>query len=264
MGIGTNILKKINPTFNRVCKMQKQIKVNHLEYSEKFEVLEKDLKRLQQEIRPRPKHFSDHYEYWRAKRITAIVEHYGEEWFKGKKILELGCGYGDIGFVLGTLGAEIIFAEGRKENCDILRERFPNNRIYQVNLENEWPFAEDEKFDMILHLGLLYHLDNFEFSLQKCAQTANHLVIETEVCDSNDENFVLKIDENSQSYDQSLIGKGSRPSAEFLEKIFLQLGFKFERVKDTRCNALFHRYDWPVKNTKTWEGGLRRFWFCEK
>lgn len=58
-------------------------------------------------------YFQNHYEYWRAKRIVAIVEHYGENFFKGKKILELGCGYGDIGKVLISIGAEVIFCEGR-------------------------------------------------------------------------------------------------------------------------------------------------------
>jgi 2-polyprenyl-3-methyl-5-hydroxy-6-metoxy-1,4-benzoquinol methylase len=102
--------------------------------------------------------FSDHYEYWRAKRVVAIVEYYGQEWFKGKKILELGCGFGDIGKVFKSLGAEVVFAEGRKENCEVLMRKFPNDRIYQINLENEWPFQK-ERFDLILHMGVLYHLN---------------------------------------------------------------------------------------------------------
>lgn len=207
--------------------------------------------------------FSGHYEYWRAKRIVAIVEEYGEAWFKGRKILELGCGYGDIGHVFSTLGAEVIYAEGRKEHCDILRKRFPHSRVYQVNLENEWPFSIDEKFDMILHLGLLYHLKDYRFSLEKCAAHTSHLVLETEVCDAEDD-FVLVIDENSESYDQSLIGSGSRPSASHIETILREAGFAFKRIQDSRCNADIHVYDWPVKNTKTWKHGLRRFWFCKE
>ncbi len=38
-------------------------------------------------LRPQSDRFTGHYEYWRAKRVTAIVEHYGESWFEGKRFL---------------------------------------------------------------------------------------------------------------------------------------------------------------------------------
>lgn len=212
-----------------------------------------------------PHKFSDHYEYWRLKRINAIINYFGEEWFYGKKILELGCGFGDIGKVFKmSFNCDVIFSEGRKENCDILRSRFPDNRIYQMNCENEWPFAETESFDMIFHMGLLYHLDNFEFSLIKCLNSTNYLVLETEVSDSDDPEFALKITEQTESYDQSMEGCGSRPSAAYIEQLLELHGWKFERVSDNRCNALFHTYDWEIKNTCTWQPGMRRFWFCCK
>lgn len=219
---------------------------------------------LDEYLKPRSGRFTDHYEYWRAERIVAIVDHYGEAWFKGKKILELGCGYGDIGHVLMTLGAEVIFAEGREENCDYLRRRFPNNKIYCMNCENEWPFPEDAHFDMVLHMGLLYHLDNLWFALDKSCACCDHLVLETEVSDSDDEDYILKINERADGWDQSLIGHGSRPSGSCIEKHLHEIGWSCQRVTDSRCNALFHTYDWEVKNTGTWRDGLRRFWFCEK
>ncbi|MCI8285826.1 MAG: class I SAM-dependent methyltransferase [Firmicutes bacterium] len=220
--------------------------------------------KLEQYLKPQNERFTDHYEYWRAKRITAIVEHFGEGWFKGKKILELGCGYGDIGYVFMSLGAEVIFAEGRAENCDYLRRRFPNNQVYCMNCENEWPFAEDIHFDLVLHMGLLYHLDSIWFVLDKACLCSDYMVLETEVSDSNDENYILKIDENIEGWDQSLIGHGSRPSANYIEKHLESIGWKYERVTDSRCNAHFHIYDWEVENSGTWRDGLRRFWFCKK
>ncbi len=216
-------------------------------------------------LEPQRKHFSGHYEFWRIKRIKAIVDYYGEDWFKDKKILELGCGYGDIGLVFRSLGSEVVFAEGRPAHVDYLRRRFPQNRIYLMNCENEWPFAAEEHFDLILHMGLLYHLDNIFFVLDHCLECSDNIVLETEVSDSDDENYVLKIDEKKTAYDQSLIGHGSRPSAEYIEKHIRQYGnWAFERITDSRCNAAFHRYDWIVKNTGKWESGLRRFWFLKR
>lgn len=270
MSLRQKILYKISPTYRIVQKTAQNISnfeekadISQAAILEKIGRATSLLERIEDNLEGgmTKKLFSGHYEYWRAKRIVAIVEKYGEAWFKGKKILELGCGHGDIGYVLSTLGAEVIYVEGRKEHCDFLRKRFSNSRMYQVNLENEWPFSVNEKFDMILHLGLLYHLQDYRFSLEKCAAHTSHLVLETEVCDAEDD-FVLVIEENSESYDQSLIGSGSRPSASHIEAILSEAGFVFERIQDSRCNADIHVYDWPVKNTKTWGNGLRRFWFC--
>ncbi len=228
-----------------------------------LELLNKRLEVLEYNIKPAPNRFSNHYELWRIRRIATIVDYYGEKWFQGKKILELGCGYGDIGHVFITLGAEVVFAEGRADNCDIVKKRFPNNRVYQMNCENEWPFPENEDFDLIIHMGLLYHLDNFEFSLMKCIGHTENLILETEVCDSSDPNLVLKPDEDSEGYDQAMFGKGSRPSGPYIESYLKRHNWCYERVSDSRCNALFHTYDWTVKNTNTWRDGLRRLWFCK-
>lgn len=206
--------------------------------------------------------FRGHYNLWRAKRIVAIINHYGEEFFREKKILELGAGYGDMGNYLKEIGAEVVFAEGRPEHCEVLRHRFPNNKVYQVNLENEWPWQEH--FDIILNLGILYHLDNFNFLLEMCFAHCDHMILETEVSDSDDPLFVLKIEEDTKSYDQSLIGIGSRPSEYMIEAIIIKNNFIFKKINDDRCNSHFHRYDWKIKNTHAWINGQRRFWFIQK
>lgn len=261
----------INKVIEQVDFMQNSIQYNENQLKDVIE-REEGLKelfntinyKLDQYLKPQNERFAGHYEYWRAKRITAIVEYFGEDWFKGKKILELGCGYGDIGYVFMSLGAEVIFAEGRSENCDYLRRRFPNNQIYYMNCESEWPFAENIHFDLVLHMGLLYHLDNIWFVLDKACLYSDYMILETEVSDSDDENYILKIDENIEGWDQSLIGHGSRPSADYIEKHLESIGWQYERVTDSRCNAHFHVYDWEVENSGTWRDGLRRFWFCKK
>lgn len=263
-----DILYKISPLYRNLIRNQD--KMEHLQTlcSQQYSNLSQQLTMLSEQLddylQPYTDKFTGHYEYWRAKRVTAIVEYYGENWFKGKKILELGCGYGDIGYIFMTLGADVVFAEGRSENINCLRRRFPNGRIYQMNAENEWPFAEDENFDLILHMGLLYHLDNIWFLLDQCCKHTENIVLETEVADTDDEDFILKINEPDNGWDQSLDGRGTRPSGACIEKHLNEQGFLFERVCDSRCNALFHRYDWKIQNTGTWENGLRRFWFCKR
>lgn len=208
-----------------------------------------------------PNNFRGHYDLWRDKRITAIISYWGPLFFRNKKILELGAGYGDIGSVFTALDASVVCSEARQEHVEIIKNRYPQINALCVNSENEWPFTES--FDLILHLGLLYHLDNFEYSLRKSLENAKYIVLETEVCDSDDPDLVLKIKERRDGYDQSFSGIGSRPSEKYIEKILDEYGATYEKVKDDRCNAIFHTYDWKIENTKEWTHGLRRFWFIK-
>ncbi|TXJ11000.1 hypothetical protein [Brachyspira aalborgi] len=125
---------KLTPRFiRRIQRIENQININALT----IQSIANKINRLS--VNNENYYFQDHYEYWRAKRIVAIVEHYGENFFKGKKILELGCGYGDIGKVLISIGAEVIFCEGREEHINILKRRFPHNRNYKERKGKEQP-----------------------------------------------------------------------------------------------------------------------------
>jgi SAM-dependent methyltransferase len=205
--------------------------------------------------------FAGHYHEWRRKRIRAIVQRYGADWFDGARVLELGCGFGDIGAALTTLGADVTLAEGRPEHVSVIADRYPGlpaDRLAVYDAEGPWPFID--RFDLVVNMGLVYHVDQWQRSIIGSLRTADRVVLETEVCDSDDPHLVVKTVEEGP--DQSLSGIGSRPSAAAVESLLRAEGFRFERVTDNRCNAAFHRYDWEVRNTGGWEHGLRRFWFC--
>jgi SAM-dependent methyltransferase len=205
--------------------------------------------------------FTGHYYEWRRKRLHAIVRRYGPAWFVGARVLELGCGHGDIGAMLLTLGADVTFSEGRREHLDVIAERYPGipaNRLVAYDAEHAWPF--EERFDLVINMGLVYHVDNWQRSIIGSLRSADHVVLETEVCDSYDPALVVKTVEDGP--DQAISGVGSRPSAPAVEAVLRAEGFRFERISDNRCNAGFHRYDWPVTGTGAWEHGLRRFWFA--
>jgi len=212
---------------------------------------------------PNEDRFGGHYRNWRTRRIAAIIDHYGPAWFAGKRVLELGCGYGDIGMALVQLGADVTFSDGRQEHLDQLAEWYPEMKgdsLVCYDAEQPWPFTQ--RFDLILHLGLLYHVDNWQAALAGAIASTDELVLETEVCDSDDPTMIVKTVE--EGYDQALSGIGSRPSGPFIERVLASLECTFDRVTDDRCNANIHRYDWPVTNSGGWEHGLRRFWFVSR
>jgi SAM-dependent methyltransferase len=206
-----------------------------------------------------PLRFTDHYEPWRARRVAAIRRHYGDAFFRGATVLELGCGYADLGAAFLALGASVTAADARAEHLDVAAARHPGLRTVRVDLNQDWPFG---RFDLILHLGLLYHLESTHASLRRACRSTDHLVLETEVCDLASPDAVLPADEDG--YDQAVDGRGCRPSATRVERVLADEGMTWQRVADARCNAGIHVYDWPEGDTGRVAHGLRRFWFAAR
>ncbi|SES11842.1 class I SAM-dependent methyltransferase [Rhizobium sp. NFR03] len=208
--------------------------------------------------------FDGHYVEWRLKRVRALVENYGADWFRGRRVLELACGYGDIGASLWTLGADVTFLEGRAEHIDVLRKRMPmlpSNRTIVGNMEDGLKgVGLADSYDLIIHFGVLYHLQDWKTSLNDCLSMSRFLALETEVCDSDDPDFEFQRTETG--YDQAVSGVGTRPSADRIEREIREGGMILSRVSDNRCNANIHVYDWPVMNTGEIAHGRRRMWFC--
>jgi 2-polyprenyl-3-methyl-5-hydroxy-6-metoxy-1,4-benzoquinol methylase len=131
--------------------------------------------------------FHRSYDIWRLRRCNKILEIYGVEYFKGKTILELGCGHGDIGAFFAELGAVVLCVDGRRQNVTFAKlkhRKIDNVRFLQYDLEND--FSELGKFDLIIDFGLIYHLRNIERHLAACFACAGEIVMETVVCDSTD------------------------------------------------------------------------------
>jgi SAM-dependent methyltransferase len=205
--------------------------------------------------------FEGHYNEWRTRRILAILDQYGHRFFDGKTVLEVGAGFGDIGAVFALLGARVTCLEGRASNVREIRRRYPFLEARQHDLSAGLP---GEQYDVLIHMGVLYHLAEPEPAMRAACRCCRHLILETEVCDSDDPGLVLTAPEHSYIYDQALHGTGCRPSPALLERIMTEEKMGFTRITDARCNSGLHSYDWPVKNEKTYRSGLRRMWFGER
>ncbi|MGE0813471.1 MAG: class I SAM-dependent methyltransferase [Vicinamibacterales bacterium] len=203
--------------------------------------------------------FTRHYDDWRARRVAAIRGHYGDAFFRGRTLLELGCGYGDLGAAFLALGAEVCCADAREEHLEVARARHPGLRTVRADLNTDWPFG---RVDVIFHLGLLYHLEPTHESLRRACRSAPVVVVETEVCDSPSPDAVVPADE--AGYDQAIDGRGCRPSAARVERVLAEEGFTWTRVADARCNSGIHVYDWEETGSGRVGHGQRRFWFTER
>jgi hypothetical protein len=206
--------------------------------------------------------FDDHYIDWRFKRIQAIEKYFTKEFFKNKTLIELGAGYGDIGYHFSTLGSKVTCIEGRIDNIKYIQETYKNIDTIHKDLDIEK--FEIENVDIIINMGLLYHLKDPIYLLHKSCKYCNYMIIETEVVDSYNPSKIIYWIDKKEGYDQSLHEVGTRISVGMVESILTENNFKFERLEDDSCNSGPHYYDWPIRNSGEWESGQRKLWFCEK
>jgi hypothetical protein len=203
--------------------------------------------------------FDEHYNMWRSSRMNGLIKYISPDYFKSKTLLELGCGYADIGNIFYELGAIVTSSDARQEHLEVVKERYPHIKTLLIDGDN---MNIDCEYDIILHWGLLYHLNEIESHLEKVSKKCNILLLETEVSDSDDKDFYVSTEENG--YDQAFHNRGIRPSQTYVENILEKNGFQYKLIKDPILNSSFHIYDWDIGNTKSYRHGLRRFWICWK
>lgn len=216
-----------------------------------------------------------HYEKWTELRIEKIEKIFGEDFLKNKKILEVACGFGDIGkYFRKKYNCDVTFTEGREENVFFTQKNNPDCKVLLVNHEYEWPSTLG-KFDMIIHFGLSYHLDNWKNDLCSALDRTDLLIFESEVSDSFNENFEIKfidLDSWDQAVGKNGIKLATKASAKNIENVFREKNFNYIRFDTKDLDNGLHEYSWEekgsVENLETYssfsEIGLRRFWVAFK
>lgn len=203
--------------------------------------------------------FEDHYYGWIRSRLAGVKKYIPESVFKSKTLLELGSGHGQIGEVFNFLGAVVTCSDARQEHIETIHRNYPFLQVLLLDADTD-PIPR--KYDIIVHWGLLYHLHEIERHLEEVSKKCDILLLETEVCDSDKDDFSIVTQESG--YDQAFNSKGIRPSQSYVEKVLSQNGFTFRCIQDPILNSSLHIYDWAAEHTDTWAHGKRRFWICWK
>ena len=88
---------------------------------------------------------------------------------KNKKILDLGCGFGDYAKVYSKKRAKVTGIDASQNMIDFAKsQNIPNTKFLVGNLEEKWPF--DEKFDIITSSLVLGHIKNKKFFFKECSR----------------------------------------------------------------------------------------------
>jgi 2-polyprenyl-3-methyl-5-hydroxy-6-metoxy-1,4-benzoquinol methylase len=104
-----------------------------------------------------------------------------------KAVADIGCADGDLGFFLETLGYEIDFVDWPATNWNGLRgvrrlvELLNSGaQVHAVNLDEYFALPRPQ-YELVLFLGILYHLKNPFYVLERLAKSARYCFVSTRV-----------------------------------------------------------------------------------
>jgi len=207
----------------------------------------------------------DDYNVWIDAKVRKLEQIFGgEEFWKGKTVLEVGCGYGNVGkYFHEKYGAIVSFSDGREGNLPHIRTNNPGCEVFHLDQNNPWDLG-DRKFDMIMHFGVLYHLTNWKQDIMYACKYTDLLVLESEVIDAFAADYERHSGEEAGDAHNAVSGQRIHTSPSGIEAEFTKNGFEFKRYDDKDLNAVYHHYDWKEENRLDLVGGRRRFWVARR
>lgn len=205
-------------------------------------------------------HWGKEYRELRMRRIHKVLEICGTD-FNGKRILDLGGGLGDTGAFFSELGAEVTIADGRQENLNIAKLRFP--KLITKKIDAESNFVHLGYFDIILCFAFFEVIRNIENVADCMKKITNTIFLETTITDSSqcsNFHYAMTGDKN----DDALYEIGSFPTSSYIENMFRDWNIKIHKEELTTENDSF---DWIEKSDNAHKRNgkfLRRFWEIKK
>ncbi len=217
------------------------------------------------------KEFEGHYVLWQIRRLNWLLKCVGVERFAGSNLLELGCGYAFFGEQFSRMGGNVLCIDGRQEHIGHVNRRLvrSGNKAIQTRIADlNHDFSNYGKFDIVVDMGLLYHLEKPEshiVCLSKIMHEKSILILESVVADY-DSPFAFYRDEDG--YDQSLTHRSRILSPASIESNLDASGFIYEDISSKEMNASIHCYDWSFNNTRMIQNKegiyFRKMWLIRK
>jgi SAM-dependent methyltransferase len=166
----------------------------------------------------------EHYERLNSLRGAVVTRLVSE--LKSKlglrTALDMGCGLGHFSGLLDSQGLAVTGVDGRKENVEEAQRRFPKIAFHHGSLEDP-AIAEMGKFDLVLCLGLLYHLENPLLAIRNLQRLTARVLLAESVIFPGKEPLMGLVDE-AQLEDQGLNYVAFYPTESCLVKMMYRAG----------------------------------------
>lgn len=137
--------------------------------------------------------------------------------------VDVGCGLGYFSGLLLSLGFEVTAVDGRAENVEEARRRYPNVSFSQCNAEDP-KLKEIGQFDLVFCFGLLYHLENPLLAMRNLHEMTRKALFVEGVIFPGEEPSMALVDEEAHD-DQGLNHIAFYPTEACLVKMLYRSGF---------------------------------------
>ena len=164
-----------------------------------------------------------------------------------RSVIEVGAGIGDHTSFFLDRGCGVIATDGRSENVELLRRRYPTLRVRRLDLDDPDPDFR-EAAEVVYCYGTLYHLRDPARALTFLAGCCTALML-VETCVSfGDDDRVDIVDENASLPSQALHGIGSRPTRVWVQRRLAEL-FPFVYMPTTQPWHPEFPLDWTDRSS---------------
>jgi len=166
-----------------------------------------------------------HYDALNTARVTAIrelLESLQKE-CELRTAVDVGCGLGYFAVFVRDLGFDVLALDGWQENVEEAKRRAPEIEFRLANAEDKGIQALG-KFDLVLCLGLLYHLENPFAAIRNLFALTGSVALLEGMCIPGDEP-VFAVRDEGPTEDQGLHHVALYPSENALVKLLYRAGF---------------------------------------
>ena len=173
---------------------------------------------------------------------------------KNIKILDIGCGGGLLSEPMCRLGAKVTGIDASEKNIKIAKlHSKKNNLLINYFCSSPEKFEPKDKFDVILNMEIVEHVENVNFFLKSCSKLLK----------KNGIMFVATLNKTLKSYVFAILGAeyvlrwlpiGTHEWNKFLKpeeliSILKKNDFKLARVDGMKFNILTDK--WKISNDKS-------------
>ena len=154
----------------------------------------------------------------------------------GIKILDIGCGGGLLSEPMSRLGAEVFGMDASEKNIEVAKIHAKKSSLnIEYFCSSPEKFKSDVKFDVILNMEIIEHVEDVDFFLKSCAKLLK----------KNGIMFVATLNKTLKSYLFAIIG------AEYILK-WLPIGtHEWEKfVKPEELIGITKKYDLTLNDLK--------------
>ena len=115
--------------------------------------------------------------FWQEESDRFLAEEelcIASEWFKGKNVLEAGCGGGRWTYALQKLGANVTAFDATAAGSEVVRNTVARGqtRTFQANVFDLAPEITDQRYDLVFTWGVLHHTGD----TRRCIQILSELL----------------------------------------------------------------------------------------